>query len=239
MWKSCYSIWSFLEGPPRAVNPADYAACQVSPARRAGSAPRLAQPPRSSALAPLQWLHSRPHGVPRPPGDCTEKSDCASERGWRVGSCFITSPNPPGKTSRAKTSLPRDNSNSQAGEQRLQLPLATDSFKLRSRGCKLASGSRSPLALSSSRAHPLPPPGGGSGLLAVPASPAPFWLTRRTQPHMARLPVPGRAGLPGTPGAISLESLRAPPGRALLTCVFFIRKGSAAIQPRQRCGDSV
>lgn len=31
---------------------------------------------------------------------------------------------------------------------------------------------------------------------------------------MARLPVPGRAGLPGAPGAIFLESLQAPPGRA-------------------------
>lgn len=48
----------------------------------------------------------------------------------------------------------------------------------------------------------------------------------------------GSAGTRRPPGAIFLESRRAP-GCALLTCVFFIRKGSAVIQPRQRCGDSV
>lgn len=221
------------------MNPADFSGCQVFPACRAGSTPRLALPPRSSGLASLQWLHPRPHRVPRPPGDCIDKSDCESERGWRVGSCFIISSNPWGKTSRAKTSLPREKSNSQAKERSQHLRLATDSSKLRCCGCKLATVSLSPLALPSSRAHPPPPQRGGSGSHTTPASPAPSWLTRRAQPHMARLPVPGRAGLPRAPGAIFLERLRAPPGRALLTCVFFIRKGSAAIQPRQRCGDSV
>lgn len=154
-----------------------------------------------------------------------------------MGSCFIIYPNPQGETSGPKkTSLPRDNSNPQAEEGSLHLRFATDSFKLCSCGCKLATGSLSALALPSSRAHPR---GGGSGSHTTPASPTPSWLTGRAQPHMARLPVPGCAGLPGAPGVIFLESLRAPPGRALLTCVFFIRKGSAAIQPRQRCGDSV
>lgn len=88
------------------MNPADFSGCQVFPACRAGSTPRLALPPRSSGLASLQWLHPRPHRVPRPPGDCIDKSDCESERGWRVGSCFIISPNPRGKTSLAKTAFP-------------------------------------------------------------------------------------------------------------------------------------
>lgn len=46
------------------------------------------------------------------------------------------------------------------------------------------------------------------------------------------------AGRRGPVGAIFLECRRAP-GCAVLTCVFFIRKGSAVIQPRQRCGNSV
>lgn len=136
-----------------------------------------------------------------------------------------------------KRAFPVRSRTPQAKERSQHLRLATDSSKLRCCGCKLAtvSLSRSPAPGLS----PSPPQREGSGSHTTPASPAPSWLTRRAQPHMARLPVPGRAGLPRAPGAIFLERLRAPPGRALLTCVFFIRKGSAAIQPRQRCGDSV
>lgn len=222
------------------MNPADFSGCQVFPACRAGSIPRLALPPRSSGLASLQWLHPRPHRVPRPPGDCIHKSDCESERGWRVGSCFIISPNPRGKTSRAKTAFPVRSRTPRPKSEASICGLRLTALNFAAAAANLPPSPSHPWrSPAPGLTPPQPPQRGGSGSHTTPASPAPSWLTRRAQPHMARLPVPGHAGLPRAPGAIFLERLRAPPGRALLTCVFFIRKGSAAIQPRQRCGDSV
>lgn len=80
---------------------------------------------------------------------------------------------------------------------------------------------------------------GASGSHATPASPAPSWLSPPAQPRTPRQPVPGRARTRRPPGEVFLESGRAPGRAPRLTCVFFIRKGCAVLQPRQRCGDSV
>lgn len=182
------------------MNPADTAGCQVSPACLAGSAPRLALPPRSSGLASLQRLHPRPHRVPRPPGDCTDKSECESERG-RVarGKLFHNLPESTGgktsgprqkmKKKKKKQAFPRITRTPRPKKPSLPLRFATDSFKLRSCGCKLAHRLTSqPWLLPSSRAHP---PGGGSGshnhaclshtLLAHRASAAPHGPGCRSQ----------------------------------------------------------
>lgn len=83
-----------------------------------------------------------------------------------------------------------------------------------------------------------------------------FWLSRPGRLRLARhtrlprtfLAEPAgtaphaqaaRAGTRRPPGEVFLESGRAPGRALLLTCVFFIRKGCAVLQPRQRCGDSV
>lgn len=194
------------------MNPTDTTGCQVSPACRAGSAPRLALPPRSSGLASLQRLHPRPHRVPRPPGDCTDKSDCESERG-RVarGKLFHNLPESTG----GKTSGPRqkEKKKNQAfpgitrtprpKKRSLHLRFATDSFKLRSCGCKLATGSL--LSPGFSPAPGLTTPGAAApARTTTPASPTPSWLTGRAQPHMAwaagprarRAPRGSRSGFP-------------------------------------------
>lgn len=147
---------------------------------------------------------------------------------------FGNTPESTGKCLPCKDMPPHDNLNSSAKEQILppyrNCSSQLDSSKLNGCGCKLDTSSLSfPLLLC--LAHPAraaptrtphPPP---RTFLAGPAG---------TAPH-AQV---ASAGKHRPPGAIFLESQRAS-GRALLTCVFFIRKGCAVIQPRQRCGDSV
>lgn len=221
------------------MNPADTAGCQVSPACRAGSAPCLALPPRSSGLASLQRLHPRPHRVPRPPGDCTDKSDCESERG-RVarGKLFHNLPEStrgggrppvPAKIKKKKNpSLPQDNSNTQAKEAKpciCGLPLTASNFAAAAANLPQAHFS----ALASPPLRGSLPLGRRLGL-AQPRLPLPHppGSPGGRSPTWPGLPVPGRAGLSGAPGA---DSLGKPPSssRACPTHLCLLHK------ERQRC----
>lgn len=114
-----------------------------------------------------------------------------------------------------------------------ELRFPTDSSKLHGCGSKLDTSSLSslPLLLSGSPSR--------AARARTPRTPPPHPLGEAGGPSPTPpQPVPGRAVLSRAPREAFLESRRAP-GCALLTCAFFIRKGSAVIQPRQRCGESV
>lgn len=228
----CGGITPFRALLPRAANLADAAGVKFPGAGRGGSPPSGTRSLRNSGLAKFQRLHPRPHNPGTHPG-AAQKSGCASERAaWGA---VVMSPKSTGKCLRCKDMPFSNHLNSPAKGQilpsyrncgsRLTAPNLRATAPNLTRAPSHHSHSSSPRLTRAGRLglarHARLP----SALQALPAGTAQNALALG-------------AGTRRPPGAIFLESQRAP-GRALLTCVFFIRKGSAVIQPRQRCGNSV
>lgn len=232
----CRSITPFgaLRGSsPRAANLAHAAGAKFSRAGQAGSLPTRAWLLRNSGLATFWRLLPRPH-EPCTHSRAARKSGCSSHRAWHAGSCCVISPEPTGKCLPCKGMPFRNNLNSPAKEQILP-SYRSCSSPLTAPNLGAAAPNLTPAPTLLSHSSPRLTRAGElalarharlpGALRACPASTAP------RAPAVA-------AGRRGPVGAIFLACRRAP-GCAVLTCVFFIRKGSAVIQPRQRCGNSV
>lgn len=208
---------------------------------RAGSPPRGAPLLRSS-----RWLRSRGctrvRTSPAPTNlGAAQKPGFERERAWCSGSCFVISRDPRENISRAKKCPPVITLR----------PKSSRSFHFqRNCGSRLTAPN---LTASTPNLTPAPSHRSHSVSRAHPTRAAPTRTPRPPPSHplgSSRGNSPTRPGSrcgdePASPRLPSLGSgsdfLGEPASSrcALLTCVFFIRKGSAVIQPRQRCGDSV
>ena len=184
-------------------------------------------------MARFPRLHRSPH-EPGTHTRATQKSEYASDRAWRVGTYCVIFPKCTGKCLPCKDMPFWNNFNSPAKKQIL-LSYRNCGSQLTAPNLRDMAPNLTPAPSHPSHSSPGSPGPGGWGSSASPASTTPSRLVRQAQPRTPGQLGPGRAGLRAR---FFLDSWRAP-GRALLTCVFFIRKGSTVIQPKQRCGNSV